>query len=40
MQGPMESGPYDPPRIDHSLMRHMLLFSASVMLGEKTPEKG
>ena len=36
----MESAPYGPPRVDPSLLRHISLFSASVMLGEKTPEKG
>ena len=40
MEGPMESAPYGPPRVDPSLMRHIPVFSASVMLGEKTPEKG
>ena len=35
----MESAPYGPPRVDPSLLRHIPLFSASVMLGEKTPEK-
>ena len=40
MDGPMESAPYGPPRVDPSLLRHIQLFSASVMLGEKTPEKG
>ena len=40
MEGPMESAPYGPPRVDPSLLRHNPLFSASVMLGEKTPEKG
>ena len=40
MEGPMESAPYGPPRVDPSLLRHIQLFSASVMLGEKTPEKG
>ena len=39
MEGPMESAPYGPPRVDPSLLRHIPLFSASVMLGEKTPEK-
>ena len=36
----MESVPYGPPRVDPSLLRHIPLFSASVMLGENTPEKG
>ena len=44
MEGPMESAPYGPPRVDPSLLllilRHIPLFSATVMLGEKTPEKG
>ena len=40
MEGPMESAPYGPPRVDPSLLRHIPLFSASVMLGEKTPEEG
>ena len=40
MEGPMESAPYGPPRVDPSLSRHIPLFLASVMLGEKTPEKG
>ena len=40
MEGPMESAPYGPPRVDPSLLRHIPLFSASVMLGENTPEKG
>ena len=40
MEGPMESAPYGLPRVDPSLLRHIPLFSASVMLGEKTPEKG
>ena len=39
MEGPMESAPYGPPRVDPSLLRHIPLFSASVMLGEKAPEK-
>ena len=40
MEGLMESAPYGPPRVDPSLLRHIPLFSASVMLGEKTPETG
>ena len=40
MEGPMESAPYGTPRVDPSLLRHIPLFSASVMLGEQTPEKG
>ena len=40
MAGPMESAPCGPPRVDPSLLRHIPLFSASVMLGEKTREKG
>ena len=39
MEGPMESAPYGPPRVDPSLLRHIPLLSASVMLAEKTPEK-
>ena len=40
MEGPMGSAPYGPPRVDPSLLRHIPLFSAGIMLGEKTPEKG
>ena len=40
MEGSMESVPYGPQRVDPSLMRHIPPFSASVMLGEKKPEKG
>ena len=40
MEGPMESAPCWPPRGETSLLRHIPLFLASVMLGEKTPEKG
>ena len=40
MEVPMGSAPYGPPRVDPSLLRHIPLFLASVMLGEKTPEKG
>ena len=40
MEGPMEPAPYGPPRLDPSLLRHIPVISASVMLGEKTPEKG
>ena len=40
MEGPMESAPYGLPRVDPSLLRHIPLFLASVMLGEKMPEKG
>ena len=36
----MESAPYGPPQVDPSLFRHIPLFSTTVMLGEKTPEKG
>ena len=36
----MDSAPYGRPQVDPSLSRHIPLFSASVMLGEKTPEKG
>ena len=39
MEGPMEWAPYGPQRADPSLMRHIPLFSASVMLGDKAPEK-
>ena len=40
MEGPMESAPNGPPQVDPSLLRHIPLFSASVILGEKTLEKG
>ena len=40
MEGPMESAPYGPPRVDPSLLRHIPLFLARIMLGEKTREKG
>ena len=40
MEGCMESELYGPPRADASLLRHIPLFSASVMLAEKTPEEG
>ena len=40
MEGPMESAPYGPSRVQPSLLRHIPLFSASVMLGDKTPKKG
>ena len=40
MEGPMESAPYGPPRVDPPLLRHIPIFSADVMLGEKTPVKG
>ena len=36
----MESAQNSPPRFDPSLLRHIPLFSASVMLGGKRPEKG
>ena len=36
----MELAPYGPRRVDPSLLRHILLFSASVMLGKTTLEKG
>ena len=39
MEGSMESALYGMPRVDPSLLRHIPLFSTSVMLGEKTPEK-
>ena len=32
MEGPMESAPHGPPRVDPSLLRHISLFLASVML--------
>ena len=40
MEGPMESAPYGPPRVDTYMLRPIPRFSASVMLGEKTPQKG
>ena len=40
MEGPMKSAPWGLPRVDPSLLRHIPPFSASVMLPEKTPEKG
>ena len=40
MEAPMESVPYGPPQVDLSRLRHIPTFCASVMLGEKTPEKG
>ena len=40
MEGAIEMAPYGPPRVGPSLLRHIPLFSASVMLEEKTPEKG
>ena len=40
MRRPMESAPCRPPPVDHSLMRRIQSFSASVMLVEKTPKKG
>ena len=40
MEGPMELAPYGPPRVERWLLRHIPPFLASVMLGEKTPEKG
>ena len=39
MEGPMESAPYRPPWVDPSLLKHIPLFTASVMLGQKMPEK-
>ena len=36
----MELAPYGPPRADPSWLRHIPLFSASVMLRKKKPEKG
>ena len=38
MEGPMESAPYGPPRVNPSWLRHIPFFPASVMLGEKTLE--
>ena len=40
MEGLMESAPYGSPPVDPSLLRQIPLFSASVIFGEKTPEKG
>ena len=40
MEGRMESAPYGPPRTEPPLLRHIPLFSATVMLREKTPGKG
>ena len=40
MEGPMKLVPDGPPQVDPSLLRHIPLFLASVMQGEKTPEKG
>ena len=40
MEGPMESVRYGPPRVDPPFLRHIPPFTASVMLGERTPEKG
>ena len=40
MEGPMVWAPCRLPRVDPSLLRHIPLFSASVMLKEKTPKKG
>ena len=40
MEDPMESAPYWPRRVDPSLLRHIPVFSASVMLGEGAPERG
>ena len=39
-EGPTESAPYGQPRVDPLLLRDVSLLFASVMLGEKTPEKG
>ena len=36
----MESAPYGPPQVDPSLLRQISLLSVSVMLGEKSLEKG
>ena len=38
INGPMKSAPYGPQLVDPSLFRHIPLFSASVLVGEKTPE--
>ena len=42
MEGPMELAMElangGPPRVDLSLLRHIPSFTASLMLGEKTPE--
>ena len=35
MEGSMESASYGPPRVDPSLLRHIPLFSASVMWGRE-----
>ena len=40
IEGPIQSAPYGPPRVYPSLLTHIPPFSASVMLGEKTLEKG
>ena len=40
MEGPMASALYGPPRPHPSLLRHIPHFPASVMFGEKAPEKG
>ena len=39
MEGTLELAPYGPPQVDPVLLRHIHLFSASAMLGEKTPKK-
>ena len=40
IEGTLESAPPGPPRVDPPLLRNIPIFSASVMLGAKTPEKG
>ena len=40
MEGPDEMAPYGLPWVDPSLLRHITLFSASIILADKTPETG
>ena len=40
MEGPTEMAFYGLPWVDPSLLRHITLFSASVILADKTPETG
>ena len=40
MEGPTEMPPYSLPWVDPSLLKHITLFSASVILADKTPETG
>ena len=40
MDGPLELAPDGPPRVVPSLLRHIPLFSTSVLPGGKTPDKG